>query len=154
MTYNNLPNAVKAFLSTWNENTDNIYKECERIQEGLKTFGYYAEFGLGGGMHEPLKYYPESEILRAENLYELQDNFSSSGVPFYYEMTEGEIEWLNFVKNRYSIANWINKQKTGNVLCFNCPDELKEALETDGIYPKAPMLSDESALQKLFFWLA
>lgn len=154
MTYNNLPNAVKAFLSTWDENADNIYKECERIQDGLKTFGYYAEFGLGGGMHEPLKYYTSSEILQAEDLYELQDTFSSSAVPFYYEMTAGEIEWLDFVKNRYSIAGWIEKQRKGNVLCFNCATELREVLKDDGMHPKAPMLSDESALQKLFFWLA
>jgi len=38
-------------------------------------------------------------------------------------------------------------------LTFNDPDELSKALWDDGIGYKAVMLSDDCALQKLFFWL-
>ena len=102
-----------------------------------------------------MKQYTSDEILQAEDLYELQDTFSSSAIPFQYQMTKGEIEWANLLRHRYAINDWVlDNMDTNGVLTFNDPMDLKEALEADGMHPKAVMLSDETALQRLFFWLS
>ena len=102
-----------------------------------------------------MKQYTSDEILQAEDLYELQDTFSSSAIPFQYQMTKGEIEWANLLRHRYAINDWVlENMDTNGVLTFNDPMDLKEALEADGTHPKAVMLSDDTALQKLFFWLS
>jgi len=100
------------------------------------------------------KIYTSDEILNKDDLYELQDSFSSSGIPFKYQITEDELQWANFIKGKYCIADFVlnNIDKKG-ILHFNCPFELIEAIENDGMNNKAVMLSDETALQKLFFWL-
>lgn len=69
-------------------------------------------------------------------------------------MTEGEIGWLMFIQGKYSIADWVmaNMDEDG-ILTFNCPFEMAEALNDDMYSYKAVMLSDDTALQKLFFWL-
>lgn len=94
------------------------------------------------------------EILNADDLYSLQDSFSCSGIPFKYLLTEGEKEWLGFVSGRYSIADYIKERLSGDVVTFSDPEELTNALQDDGIDNKAVMLSDDSALQRLFFWLS
>lgn len=94
------------------------------------------------------------EILEAEDLYQLQDTFSSSGIPFQYKLTESETGWLMHIKGKYSIADYVlENTDLDGVLTFSDPTLLTEALEADGMHPKAVMLSDETALQKLFFWL-
>lgn len=40
-------------------------------------------------------------ILAQEDLYDLQDAFSSCGIPFKYIMSSGEIRWWKFVRGRY-----------------------------------------------------
>ena len=99
--------------------------------------------------------YTSKQIIESEDLYELQDTFSSSCTQFKYKITEGEIQWAKFNKGKYSINDWVlnNIDKEG-FLVFNCPFELSECLQNDGIDHKAVMLSDETALQKLFFWLS
>jgi DNA polymerase sigma len=98
--------------------------------------------------------YTSKDILSKDNLFELQDSFSFFGVPFKYEMTEGELRWIDFVIGRYCIADWIVSNLKGNILTFDCPIALKEAIEGDGMDNKAVMLSDDTALQRLFFWLS
>jgi len=100
-----------------------------------------------------MKTYKSEEILNKDDLYELQDSFYSSCIQFKYEMTDSELDWLRFVANRYSIADWIFRNLDGNTLLFNDPYEMSEALCDDGYGYKATCLSDETALQKLFFWL-
>ena len=98
--------------------------------------------------------YTSDQILESSDLYDLQDTFSSSGIPFQYQMTDGEMEWLRFINGKYSIADYINENLENGLLTFNDSETLKEVLESDGIDNKAVMLSDETALQKLFFWLS
>ena len=101
-----------------------------------------------------MKIYTSDEILASEDLYDLQESFCCSGVPFQYQMTLGEIDYLRFVQGRYFIADFILKNMDGNgLLSFNCVDELSQALAYDDLHYKAVMLSDQTALQKLFFWL-
>tara|TARA_R110000824_G_scaffold145549_1_gene313891 strand:- start:203 stop:517 length:315 start_codon:yes stop_codon:yes gene_type:complete len=100
-----------------------------------------------------MKIYKSEEILNSEDLYELQESFSSSGTPFKYQLTEGEIGWAKFNKGKYCINDFVLKNTDEkNILTFNCPFELSEELMNDGSQ-KAIMLSDDTALQKLFFWL-
>jgi len=102
-----------------------------------------------------MKIYSSEEILKKEDLYDLQDSFCSSGIPFKYQMTLGEIAYLRYVKDRYNIADYIEENMDINgVLTFNDSFELSKALQGDGMDCKAVMLSDETALQKLFFWLS
>ena len=101
-----------------------------------------------------MKIYNSTEILNNEDLYELQDSFSSIGTPFKYQLTEGEIGWAKFNKGKYCINDFVLKNTDEkNILTFDCPFELSEALVNDDSPNKAVMLSDETALQKLFFWL-
>lgn len=99
--------------------------------------------------------YTSKQILESEDLYSLQDSFCSSCIAFKYQLTEGEIQWANFIKDKYCISDFVLKNTDENgVLSFNCPYELSEAINSDGIPYKAVMLSDDTALQKLFFWLS
>ena len=101
-----------------------------------------------------MKIYNSEKILNSEDLYELQDSFSSSGTPFKYQLTDGEIEWAKFNKGKYCINDFVlSNTDENNILSFDCPFEMSEAIYSDGCEPKAVMLSDDTALQKLFFWL-
>ena len=102
-----------------------------------------------------MRIYTSEEILKAEDLYRLQDSFCSSGKPFKYHLTDGELRWAKFIKGKYSISDYVLKNiDSDRILTFNDPFELSAVLEEDGIDHKAVMLSDDTALQKLFFWLS
>lgn len=104
-----------------------------------------------------MKIYTSKEVLSENDLavYDLQDSFLSSGTPFKYKLTESEYDWALFIKNKYSISDFVLKNTDENkIMTFNCSFELNEALQNDGINHKAVMLSDDTALQKLFFWLS
>lgn len=102
------------------------------------------------------KTYHSQQILEAEDLYELQDTFSSSGSKFHYVITEAEIGWVDYVKHAYGTAalidQWLDRD-TG-IVTFEDPYDLREALDGDGMDSTAPMLSDDTSLQRLFFWLS
>ena len=100
-----------------------------------------------------MKLYTSDEILNLDHLYDLQDSFSSCGVPFSYKMTSDELNWFDFIYNKYSIGDFIYTNLVGDILTFHCPFELSKCLKDDDCNYKAIMLSDETALQKLFFWL-
>ena len=101
-----------------------------------------------------MKQYSSSEILAADDLYELQDTFACSGIPFKYQLTADEIGWLDFVRGRYSIADYILETLEDDVMTFDCPFTMSDALDDDcGGAGKAVCLSDDTALQRLFFWL-
>jgi len=88
-----------------------------------------------------------------------------------YLLTDGEAHWLfNWVKGKYAIADHLIK----NIESTLTPDDelintgkaeiryiytidtigLGEALEADGMFPKAVMLSDNTALQAIMFYSA
>lgn len=101
-----------------------------------------------------MEIYTSNEILNTDDLYQLQDSFCSSGIAFKYQLTDGEYNWAKFIKDKYCIADFVLKNTDEKkILSFNDVYELSEALKNDGINHKAVMLSDDSALQKLFFWL-
>ena len=88
-----------------------------------------------------------------------------------YLLTDGEADWLfNWAKGKYVIADHLIKNmkstltppeeltNTGNeeIRYIYTMDTigLGEALEADGMFPKAVMLSDDSALQAIMFYSA
>jgi hypothetical protein len=75
-----------------------------------------------------------------------------------YLLTDGEADWLfNWVKDKYEIASHLleNIIETEQGYVYTLQSiELGEALEADQMFPKAVMLSDDSALQAIFFYSA
>jgi len=99
--------------------------------------------------------YTSEEILAAPDLYELQHRFCCLGLTFQYQMTESEMDYVAHIKGAYRISDWIlrNSNSTG-LITFNRVEDVKGCLQSDGNPNKAVMLSDDTALQKLFFWLS
>lgn len=102
------------------------------------------------------KIYTSDEILVMDDLYLIQDQVASLGIDIKYQMTEGEIQWYHFIKGRYSIADYIHNNsvinENGFILTIN--SEISKYLDDDvkGL-GKAVMLSDDTALQKIIFWV-
>ena len=99
-----------------------------------------------------MKTLTSEQILRAEDLYNLQDSFCCSHIPFKYVLTEEEKNWAEFNRGKYSINDFVLDNTENNILTFDCPFSLSETLSENGSN-LAPMLSNDTALQKLFFWL-
>lgn len=83
----------------------------------------------------------------------ISDAFSFCGY-IDYKLSEGEKQWLKFVTNRYSIADYIIKNTnydTGYTRFY--PLEFSKILDEDCKgFGKAVCLSDETALQAIFFY--
>lgn len=80
-----------------------------------------------------------------------------------YALTDGEQDWLyNWVRGKYAIADHLIKNiecdenAEGNDVYVYTVDTigLGEALTEDQTFPKAVMLSDDSALQGVMFYSA
>ena len=101
-----------------------------------------------------MKIYTSDDIEKKDDLYDLQE-MGSSGIPIKYQMTKGEIEWYRFILGKYSIADFIDDNTTGDfLLTIDDENGMSRALDDDcNGFGKAVMLSDDSALQKIFFWL-
>ena len=94
------------------------------------------------------------DILAADDLYTLKEEFCSYGQAFTYQLTDDELSWLDFVTGKYGIADWIHERLVGDLLTFDCSESMSRALDDDCENAgKAVCLSDDTALQKLFFWL-
>ena len=70
-----------------------------------------------------------------------------------YRLTDEELSWLDFVSGRYSIADHITDNLVGVVYTVDLYG-MGEALEGDGMFPKAVCLSDDTVLQSIFFYSA
>jgi hypothetical protein len=70
-----------------------------------------------------------------------------------YRLTEDELHWIDFVRGRYSIADHIDQNMTDGVYTMDSYG-LGEALGETGMFPKAVCLSDDTALQAIFFYSA
>ena len=70
-----------------------------------------------------------------------------------YRLTEDELHWIDFVRGRYSIADHIDQNMTDGVYTLDTHG-LGEALDETGMFPKAVCLSDDTALQAIFFYSA
>ena len=70
-----------------------------------------------------------------------------------YRLTDDELGWLKFVSGRYSIADHIIDNLSVDVYTVDIQG-MSEALEDDGMFPKAICLSDDTVLQSIFFYSA
>lgn len=94
------------------------------------------------------KVYTSEEILEADELYEIQEK-----CVIKYEMTEAELQWLDFVKGRYTIADYLLDNLEENTVSIDALD-VSNALDADCEgFGKAVMLSDDTALQRILFWI-
>jgi len=75
-----------------------------------------------------------------------------------YLLTDGEADWLfNWVRGKYAIADHLikNIENTDQGYVYTMYTlGLGGALEADGMFPKAVMLSDDTALQAIMFYSA
>ncbi len=73
-----------------------------------------------------------------------------------YQLSEGELGWLNFVQGKYSIYDHIKDNSVfddkDNLIYTMDTYELSKALNDDGMDFKAAMLSDGTVLQAIFFY--
>ena len=98
-----------------------------------------------------------SESLKAQD-HEWEENFHYQlECGEKYKLTDGESEWLyNWVRGKYEIADHlignIEEDENGDsIYTVDCWG-MGEALDADQCFPKAVMLSDDSALQGIFFY--
>lgn len=85
-------------------------------------------------------------------IFEIQEKICSHGSDIQYQLTPDEMQWLVFINGRYSIADYLMKNVVeDNIVILN--DDLSRALDDDCEgYGKAVMLSDDTALQMIFFY--
>ena len=97
---------------------------------------------------EQMIMYTSEQILAMDDLYELQEIGSVQ-----YKLTDDENEWLDFIRGKYSIADYLDQNMTENYVEIESSG-MSEALDEDcqGM-GKGVCLSDDTALQKIFFWL-
>ena len=97
--------------------------------------------------------YTSDEILKMDDLYDIQEIVCSFGSEIKYQMEENELCWLDVVQGHYSIADYLlNNMDKNNIVTIN--NDVSQAMDDDnGGAGKATMLSDETALQKILFWV-
>lgn len=141
--------------------------------DALAFMKFFLRCCLSGcvGVEERHNYHPRytsEDILANEDIwmYEIPDKVSCSGSPIEYVLTDAEWGWMEFVEGKYTIHDYIMENLTWvdpddpeaeyqvAVLTISCADELSRALDADcGGAGKAACLSDDTALQAIFFSL-
>jgi hypothetical protein len=141
--------------------------------DALAFMKFFLRCCLSGcvGVEERHKYHPRytsEDILANEDIwmYEIPEKVSCFGSPIEYVLTDEEWGWMEFVKDKYTIHDYIMENLTWvdpddpeaeyqvAVLTITCADELSRALDADcGGAGKAACLSDDTALQAIFFSL-
>ena len=93
--------------------------------------------------------YTSEQILAMDDLYELQETGSVQ-----YKLTDSEQSWLDFVRGKYSIADYLDQNMTENYVEIETSG-MSDALDADNGHSggKAACLSENTALAKIFFWL-
>lgn len=84
-----------------------------------------------------------------------QEALSSCG-EFIYEITPGELSWMAFIRGKYSIEKYLSERLVlinGKMAGVKIDSDFSKALDMDCKGAgKAVMLSDDSALQMIFFY--
>lgn len=91
------------------------------------------------------------EILAMDDLYEIQEE-AGHGLPIRYRMTPGELGWLDFVRGRYGIADYIDENLEDDVVTIDAY-EISRVMADDDCPYKLVCLADDTALAKLCFWI-
>ena len=96
------------------------------------------------------KIFTSDEILNGnENML---DDYNSLIGYMKYKLTPDELGWLKYIRGKYSIADFIDKNMDKNGVLTIDFEEMSKALDDDNDGAgKATMLPDDTALQKIFF---
>lgn len=92
-----------------------------------------------------------SELAKDDDFFLFDDAFSCCE-KVEYKLTEAENGWLDFVRGRYSIHDYIVDNTDENGVTSFDPYEFSPILDDDGMAGKAVCLSDDTALQAIFFY--
>ena len=85
-------------------------------------------------------------------LYDIAEKISSFGMTYDYKLTNSEKGWIDFVRGRYSIADYLDERMIDDDT-VRLDDELSKALDDDCKGAgKAVCLSDDTDLQAIFFY--
>ena len=98
-----------------------------------------------------MKLYTEEQILEDIDCPAWTEDFGIMG-GIRYKLSKEEDVWLNFVKGRYCIANYICDNTDENGITTFESMVFSPILDGDGMRGKAVCLSDKTALQKIFFY--
>ena len=71
---------------------------------------------------------------------------------FKYRLTEGEQGWVDFIGNRYAIAEYIADNTDDEGVVTLDVSEISDALTADGM-DRAPCLSEDTQLQRLIWFI-
>ena len=112
--------------------------------------------------------YTSQQILADKDIafYEIAERVCSSAIPIEYVLDDAEWGWMEFVKGKYTIHDYIMENTKWEepedpeapdlipVFTIACADELSRALDADcGGAGKAVCLSEDTALQAICFSL-
>lgn len=90
--------------------------------------------------------------LTEQQLQDIQEKICSFGMEYQYQMTDAEMGWLDFVRGKYSIADYLD-ERMGEDNIVTLDMDLSRALDDDcGGFGKAVCLDDETDLQAIFFY--
>ena len=97
--------------------------------------------------------YKSDYILSLDDLYDIQEQVCCFGSSIQYQLTDDELGWLDFIRGKYCIADYIADNMTDDGV-VTIDNDISKSLDDDcGGWGKATMLSDDTALQKLIFWV-
>ena len=87
-------------------------------------------------------------------MYQIQEDVCSTCKGIRYQLTDAEMGWLEHVEGKYSAADYVRANlDENNILTIEDSFDLTKALEDDNPSAgKAAMLSDDTALQRIFFF--
>jgi len=70
-----------------------------------------------------------------------------------YQLTDGELGWLDHVTHKYTIADHIIENMEDNIYTVDTIG-LGQAMYDDGMFPKIVMLSEDSVFHRIAFYSA
>jgi len=94
--------------------------------------------------------YTSAELEKIEETYELES--ITEQCTFKYQLTEGEQGWLDWIGNRYAIAEYIADNIDESGVATLEVMEISDALTGDGV-DRAPCLSEDTQLQRLIWFI-
>ena len=86
-------------------------------------------------------------------LMDIAEQVTSFGRECYYTLTDGELRWLDFMRGRYAICDYLDERMQHDGRTVVLDDGISQALDDDYKgYGKAVCLSDDTCLQAIFFY--
>ena len=94
--------------------------------------------------------YTSDELEKLEDICELES--ITEQWEFCYQLTEGEQGWVDFIGDRYAIAEYITDNTDDDGVVRVNVHGVGEALKADGV-DHAPCLPEDTQLQRLIWFI-